>query len=136
MTGSAYPLKHILIIDDEEGFCNFIKETLEMTGKYQVIIATDGVSGLKAARHHKPDLILLDIIMPVMDGFQVLKTLKEDPRTLAIPVIVLTVVSDAEAKKKAASLYDEEYIVKPVRIAELKTTLETVLSLHPAHKPG
>ena len=69
-------MKKILMIDDEKEFCMVIKQNLEMKGDYSVEIATDGKSGISAALHHKPDLILLDIIMPGMGGFDVLRELK------------------------------------------------------------
>lgn len=118
----------ILIIDDEKDFCLFIKEVLEITGKYEVSIATSGKSGIRASRYRKPDLILLDIIMPKMDGFEVLKELKQNKRTLSIPVIMLTAKVNDDSKTRAASLYDEDYIVKPVKVDELRSKIDNTLS--------
>lgn len=121
-------MKKILIIDDEQDFCFFIKDTLEITGKYKVIVATDGKNGVKAALDHKPDLVLLDIMMPVVDGFEVLKMLKTNEKIQSIPVIMLTAKADEESKEKAASLYDEGYLIKPVEVEKLRSKIETVLS--------
>ena len=121
-------MKKVLIVDDERDFCFLIKDNLEITGKYKVIIATDGKNGIRAAMDHKPDLILLDIIMPVMDGFEVLKRLKEEEKTQSIPVIMLTAKTDDDSKTRAASLYNEDYIVKPVGMAELRAKIAKVLS--------
>lgn len=121
-------MKKILIVDDEKDFCYFIKENLEMGGKYQVFVAFNGKDGLSAAASHKPDLILLDVMMPRIDGFTVLKELKSKEDTMQIPVIMLTAVSAEEAKEKAQSMYDEDYIIKPVGISFLKEKIEAVLT--------
>lgn len=119
----------ILIIDDEKDLCFVIKKNLEADERYKVITATNAIKGLIAARWHKPDLILLDIMMPVMDGFEVLKKIKTNRRTLSIPVIMLTARGDEESKVKAAGLYNEQYIVKPIETDALKAKIESVLSL-------
>jgi len=121
-------MKKVLIVDDEREFCSFIKEALEATRKYKVIIATDGKSAMLAALDHLPDLVLLDIAMPKMDGFETLKMLKEDTKTQGIPVIMITARDDEESKKKASSLFDEGYLVKPIGIDDLKSKIEGVLS--------
>lgn len=120
-------MKKILIIDDEEDLTFFVKANLELAGDYEVLIATSGKKGIKAARRHKPDLILLDIMMPQIDGFKVLEKLKASSETMIIPVIMLTAKGDDESKLKASSLYDEDYIVKPVQIEVLKSKIEEVL---------
>lgn len=117
-------MKKILIIDDEEDLTFFVKANLELAGDYEVLVATSGKEGIKAAVNHKPDIILLDIMMPNMDGYEVLTRIKKSPKTLRIPVIMLTAKGDVESKVKAASLYDEDYIVKPVQIEALKTKIE------------
>lgn len=121
--------KHqILIIDDEEEFSGLIKYHLERIGSFEVYTASDGKSGIALAKRIKPDLILLDILMPGIDGFEVLKKLKSDTQTVKIPVIMFSAVSDVRAKVKASQLFDEEYITKPVDIQVLKEKMEKVLS--------
>ena len=120
--------KKILIIDDEEDLSFFVKANLELDGGYKVKVATSGKAGIKAASQYKPNLILLDIMMPKMDGFEVLKKLKTCHETLAIPVIMLTAKGDEETKLKASKLYNESYIIKPVQIEVLKAKIEEVLS--------
>ena len=121
-------MKKVLIIDDETDFVFFVKQNLELAGEYSVIVATSGKDGISAALRHKPDLILLDIVMPQMSGFEVLQALKDSRATTSIPVVMLTAVDTDEAKEKALGLYDEDYIVKPVAISELKTKIDSVLS--------
>lgn len=118
-------MKKILIIDNEEEFCNLVKETLGLWG-FEVAIATDGKHGLNLAKRERPDIILLDIIMPGMDGLQVLERLKADAATSEIPVIMLTAVDAEESKEKALALYDEEYITKPVHFSDLKLKIDEV----------
>lgn len=120
--------KRVLIIDDEKDFCQLVKTHLELSGGLEVFTAASGKEGLEAARHFKPDLVLLDIIMPGgMDGFEVLKTLKKDSKTISIPVVMLTVMQDDASKIEATQLYDEDYITKPVKLKDLKTKVEKVL---------
>lgn len=124
-------MKKILMIDDEKDFAMITKRNLEATGDYSVIIATDGKSGLAAAVQHKPDLILLDIIMPGIGGFDVLRELKSKSVTTAIPVIMLTAIRSEETKEKALGLFDEDYVVKPVIVSELDAKIKKVLSRRP-----
>ena len=119
--------RKLLVIDDEPDFCRLVKTNLELTDNFEVSTATDGKRGLALAKKLKPDLILLDIIMPKMDGFEVLKKLKNDMDVMEIPVVMLTALGDVASKVKAAKLYDEEYITKPIQVHDLKNKLEEVL---------
>lgn len=121
-------MKKILIIDDEKDFCYFIKQTIELMGPYQVVVATNGREGLSAASRHRPDIILLDVMMPAMDGLQVLESLKNNEATTSIPVVMLTAVDTDDAKESALELFNEDYIVKPVAISDLKAKIDDVLS--------
>lgn len=121
------PKKRILIIDDEENFCRLVKKNLELMGNYEVAVATSGKQGLVIAKEGKPQLILLDILMAGMDGFEVLKRLKGDLITMEIPVVMLSAKSDMMSKIKAAQLYDEEYITKPIEASALKIKIDEVL---------
>jgi len=118
---------NILVIDDEEDFSYFVMRNLERLGYYNVTSATEGNKGLQMAKENKPDLILLDIMMPGITGFEVLEALKKDQNTKNIPVIMLTGVEDDEAKIKAANLKNEDYIAKPVELEELRSRIEKAL---------
>ncbi len=119
--------KKILIIDDEADFCMFVKMNLELGSKFEVEIALSGKEGIELAKRIKPDLILLDIIMPEMDGFEVLARLKKDKNTIAIPVVMLTARTDDTSKLRASMLYDEKYLTKTIETSQLKTEIEEVL---------
>lgn len=118
--------KRILIIDDEEDFCSLVKTGLETRSDFEVSIATNGKDGLELARMIRPDLILLDVTMPEIDGFQVLEKLKKDKKTVSIPVVMLTARDDVEYKRKAAQLFNEGYLTKPVEFSVLKSTIEDI----------
>ena len=118
----------ILMIDDEKDLCFFVKANLEIVGNYEVLTATSGKEGVRSASWNKPDVILLDVMMPGMDGFEVLKKLKEDEKTESIPVIMLTARGDDESKMKAAGLYGDDYLIKPVEFKTLKARIDSVLA--------
>ena len=120
----------ILIIDDEEDFCFFIKRTLELGTEFQVLIATTGKKGVLAAHLYKPRLILLDIMMPGISGLEVFKRLREDKETRSIPVVALT-AKRSEFEERIVYLCCEDYIVKPVETEVLISRIEKVLSKSP-----
>ena len=121
-------MKKILIIDDEEDLAFFVKANLELAGDYKVLTATSGKDGIKLASRWQPDIILLDIMMPGMDGYETLNKLKSGGKTLKIPVIMLTAKADEDSKLKAASLYNEEYLIKPVQIDILNAKIKEVFA--------
>ena len=92
-------------------------------------VATSGEDGLYLAQRFKPHLVILDIIMPVMDGFKVLEELKKNPKTMAIPVLMLSAKHDDESKIEASGLYCEGYVTKPVRIDDLLARMTKILKL-------
>jgi DNA-binding response OmpR family regulator len=103
--------KKILVIEDEATLQKALNDVLSQEG-YDVSSALDGVRGLELATEEKPDLILLDIILPRMDGFEVLRKLKSDENTSNIPVIILTNLSDINDIQKALDLGATTYLVK------------------------
>lgn len=121
--------KKILIIDDEKDFSYFVKENLELVTNYEIITANRGKKGIRAALKEEPDLILLDVMMPGIDGFEVLKRLKENEETYHIPVIMLTAKNEDESKAKASGLYADDYIVKPVETRILMSKIHRILSM-------
>ena len=109
--------KKILLVDDEQGFVDTVKQYLE-SRKYNVIVANDGKEALEKVEEN-PDLILLDIIMPGIDGFEVLRRLRNNLRTRYIPVIMLTARGESKAILKAQDLGTTDYIIKPFSLKEL-----------------
>lgn len=123
--------KRILMIDDEKEFCELVKMNLELTltREFVVTFATNPKEGLYLAKTTKPDLILLDVAMPGMDGFQVLEKLKKDENTMGIPVVMLTAKDDDASKLQATELYNEMYITKPVEASDLIAKIKSVLGI-------
>ena len=118
----------ILLIDDDPDFVEATKAVLE-SRPYEVIAALGGEEGLKKAREEKPDLVLLDIIMPDIDGFQVCQQLKKDPQLSQIPVIMITSFSEKYREtsigvSQGLSLEAEDFVDKPVAPAELLIRVE------------
>ncbi|MFA5389173.1 MAG: response regulator [Candidatus Omnitrophota bacterium] len=121
------PKKTILIIDDEEDLRKLLKMNLESAGDFKVITAANGMEGIAWAQKIKPDLILLDILMPDMDGIETLKILRKDKDTFKVPVIMLTALGYAPFKSRALELRADGYITKPIDAGELKTKIDNVL---------
>jgi adenylate cyclase len=106
------PRPKILIVDDEPFNVDYLEQELEEMN-YKIITAGNGREALDQVRSEKPDLILLDIMMPVMDGFAVLGELKADPLLRSVPVIVISAVNDLESVVKGINLGAEDYLPKP-----------------------
>lgn len=108
----------VLAVDDETDVLLLVKTALQAEG-YRALTAVDGPDALKTAHDEKPDLILLDIMMPGMDGFEVLEKLREDDVTCQTPVIMLTGLSERERKRAAIDRGIKYYIVKPFEFQDL-----------------
>lgn len=105
--------KTIMVVEDDRFYGNICKVKLSKEG-YTVVVMNNGAWALKAIAEKKPDLLLLDLVMPEMDGFETLKALKGNPETATIPVIVLTNLGQPEDVKKAMNLGAVDYMVKTV----------------------
>ena len=133
MTGALKSKKQtttarVLIVDDEPDIVNIIQCHLESC-KCEVITATNGVEGLEKAAKEKPDLILLDINMPTMNGLQMLERLKKHPELKDIPVIMSTVICEPQDIAVASSYGIADYITKPFELSELAGKITKVLNL-------
>lgn len=111
--------KKVLMIDDEPDLVEVIKQRLELRG-YEVLVASDGKEGLEKVITKQPDLILLDIKMPGIDGFEVLRRLRNNQETKDIPIIMFTVKGETRSILKAGDLGSTDYIIKPFSIKELE----------------
>ncbi len=121
----------ILVVDDEPDVIKLIKMELEREQEFEVLFTCDGQAALEQARSEQPHLILLDVMMPGLSGFETCKALKQDDSTASIPVVMLTVRNDAAAIAQAFDVGAVNYIMKPIRFptlaAQLKTTIEKTL---------
>ena len=119
----------ILIVDDEPDILRTLQDRLEMN-KYRVITASNGREGLEKALQDKPDIILLDVIMPIMDGFEMLEALSKQPEGKHCAVIMLTARSQPHDIARAKAYGIKHYIVKPFDLSELLDRIE-VIAEHP-----
>jgi diguanylate cyclase (GGDEF)-like protein len=108
----------ILIVDDSRLIAHVAKTMLTKRG-HEIIVAQDGKAGLEAAKSEKPDIILLDVIMPIMDGYEVCEHLKEDDSTKEIPIIMVTSKAEAADKVKGLEMGALDYVTKPFDEGEL-----------------
>jgi CheY-like chemotaxis protein len=123
----------VLSIDDDPEIRDLVQQVLGNAG-YDVISAADGPSGMRAAREHLPGLILLDIMMPGMNGYRVCDDLQTDPRTSDIPVIFLTAMSDERDRSRAFALGATDYLTKPFNGAAVIDTVRRNLATSAAFR--
>ena len=128
-------MKKILIIEDEKPVRTGIKDLLEIK-KYSVLEAESGVEGLKLAKENMPDLIICDIKMPNMDGYEVLKRLNKDEMLSSIPFIFLTAKTEMTDLRYGMNLGADDYIIKPFMAADLFKAIEVRLSKNEKAKKG
>jgi len=114
--------KRILIIDDEPDLLTALKTRFEAAG-YEVLVAQDGAKGLEMARKEKPDLIILDLMIPKINGFRVCRLIKFDETYKHIPIIILTVKAEEEDKNLGMEVGADYYMTKPF---DEKVLLQTV----------
>ena len=116
----------ILLVEDQEMNRDMLARRLKKRG-YEVSIAVDGAEGVEKARAESPDLILMDMSLPVMDGWEATRTLKADEATQAIPVIALTAHAMSTDREKALEAGCDAYETKPVELPRLIETMEKLL---------
>ncbi|BBO88668.1 HD-GYP domain-containing protein [Desulfosarcina ovata] len=121
------PRPLVLIVDDNATNIDLLVNTLK--SEYRLGIAKNGSNALAYVAKHRPDLVLLDIMMPEMDGYEVCRRMKADPQTAAIPVIFITAMSETVNKTTGFELGAVDYITKPFHAAEVKARIRTHLSM-------
>lgn len=122
------PKAKILIVDDTPEYLEMLSQILKHYG-YEVRAVLDGSAALSLARGHPPDLIMLDISMPMIDGIETCRLLKSDDRTCSIPVIFISAMQDTEEKVKAFQAGGVDYVLKPFQIEEVLARIEIHLSI-------
>jgi len=119
--------KHILLIDDEETIQEVVQLGIAIEAGWEVEIASSGSQGIELAENQQPDVILLDVMMPEMDGIDTLSQLKNNDKTSAIPVIFLTAKAQAEEKNQFQSLGVVDVITKPFNSMTLASQIAKIL---------
>lgn len=123
-------MKRILIVDDKATSRELLRTVLEKNG-YVIFEAADGGEAIEKARAENPDLILLDLQMPVRNGYEVLHELRQDPRYTTLPIIALTASAMQGDREKALAAGFTAYLTKPVTLAHLRDEVQRLLSKPP-----
>lgn len=116
----------VLVIDDQRDLAELVERALMQEG-FDVIIATDGASGLSIAKEHHPDLVILDLTMPGMDGLEVCKRLRADPRRGRVPILVLSARASEADRVMGLETGADDYVIKPFGAKELVARVKALL---------
>lgn len=137
-------MTRILIIDDDESLLQMVSIMLKRAG-YTPVLATDGYKGIEIAQRDKPDMAIVDVMMPNISGYEVCRILREDPSTMEIPLLILTALSQPEQRDFAEDAGADDFVTKPVTRDDLLKHVEELLytgarnqpaPLEPTHIPG
>ena len=123
----------ILLVDDEPDFCAIVQGNLEKEG-FDVEVAYDGTEGLEKIKSNPPDAIILDVMMPEMDGYKVCKELKGDEKYKDIPILMLTAVADKVSSTRYShydgiSMEADDYLPKPASAEDITSSIKSLLNL-------
>ena len=128
-------MTRILLVEDHEEIWDFLSRRLKRRG-YEVVIATDGQEGVDKARSEHPDIVLLDMNLPVMDGWTAAGIIKQDASTAAVPIIALTAHAMSGDREKAIAAGCDDYHAKPVDFSRLLGQIEALTGGAPAAASG
>ena len=132
--GSENAMKKVLVIDDNPTIVELVKYAVNLQGSYQVMVAYDGVQGLECIYAEDPDCVIIDVKMPRMDGYQLVRCLRGDTRTANTPLIILSAMARAENQLTGLLSRTDEYLTKPFTPTALNAAIERVLRLTPAER--
>jgi adenylate cyclase len=121
-------LGKILIVDDEEANLRFLEQVLTLEN-YGVAKARDGIEALDKFDKYQPDIVLLDVMMPRLDGFEVCRRLKNNIHTQSVPIIMLTALAEQQTKLNALKIGADEFLAKPIDQSELIARIRSLLRL-------
>ena len=131
---SGNATKKVLVIDDNPTIVELIKYAVNLQGAYKVVVAYDGVQGLERVFIEQPDCVIIDVKMPKMDGYQLVRCLRGDARTADIPLIILSAMTREEDQMTGLLSGADEYLTKPFKPTALNAAIERVLRLTPADR--
>lgn len=116
----------ILVIEDDPYILKLISQTLQKAG-YEVVTATDGSDGLRKVKETAPQLVVLDVSLPGLDGYQVCHYLRSEPATVSLPIIMVTAMSRPSDQRRGFENGADDYLPKPFSLAELVTRVQSLL---------
>lgn len=119
--------KRVLLVDDEEGILSLISATLGYDNRYDLTVARNGQEALSVAKRERPDLVILDLLMPALDGCAVCRAIKESPATAHAKVIVLTALAQSTDRQRAAAAGADDFITKPFSPTKLLAKVSEML---------
>jgi DNA-binding response OmpR family regulator len=123
------PQKKVLVIDDNPTIVELIRHAVNMQGKYSVVVAYDGVQGLERFNAERPDCVIVDVRMPRMDGYQVVRCLRGDSESAQTPLIILSAMIEEDDQLTGLLSGVDEYLAKPFKPSVLCATLERVMQI-------
>jgi len=127
-------MKKVLVIDDNPTIVELIKYAVNLQGAYDVVVAYDGVQGLERVYAEQPDCVIIDVKMPRLDGYQLARCLRGDPRTLNVPLIILSAMTREQDQITGYLSGVDEYLTKPFKPSALNAAIERVIRLTPADR--
>lgn len=119
-------MSKILVVDDDKAINELIKVNLKLSG-YEVVQAFDGTQGFAFAKQELPNMVILDVMMPNVDGYTVAQRIRQNEPTKNIPILMLTALSDIEDKSRGFAIGVDDYLVKPFDMEELKMRVKAIL---------
>jgi two-component system alkaline phosphatase synthesis response regulator PhoP len=122
--------KKVMLVDDEEDFLKLTKLNLEATGRFEVLTLASGIDIVPQLHNFKPDILVLDILMPKVDGIEICHILNDDPVGQQTPLIILSALFKETDKREAYKLGVFDYVVKPVDAATLISKIDKALGLY------
>ena len=128
------PLRHILVIDDEQSLLDLIGDSLQLLGGYTVTVAHDGIDGLEQVAAHPPDCVIVDVRMPHLNGFQFVQAMRGDPATVQIPLLILSALVQQRDALSGLLSGADAYLTKPVRMTDLLEAIDRAVNLTPIER--
>lgn len=119
----------VLIVDDNRDLLDLITESLTMLGDYTVVTAENGADGLERAYSVRPDCMVIDIKMPDLDGYQVIRALRGDPASAAMPLVILSALVQEKDRLAGMLVGADQYLTKPIKPAELVAAIQEAIQL-------
>jgi two-component system alkaline phosphatase synthesis response regulator PhoP len=126
--------KKVLVIDDNRTIVELVRHAVRMQGKYDVVVAYDGVQGLEQFYSERPDCVIVDVLMPRMDGYQVVRCIRGDSASAHTPLIILSAMSEDDDQLTGLLSGVDEYLAKPFKPSVLCAALERVMAITPEER--